>query len=279
MNQKLQNAYVKIKKSWIESNRSERLYAIAGGLILIWVIGQFFKPGALLNQYLMFVAYGIYGFAFATWIFSYKSYLKSESANILLKVLHAFVAVMAIVFGRFIVFTALEFPPQYFEVTVSLVALISYVPLYLLLIAAFLFVFYVVALIAGSFISFIESFLQQIFIFFRWHGVKNAPFFVEIRQFRKKAFMHAIGSAALALISAGLASWIFSSIESTSNVIRQFAYYADFQPAGNYPGVPCNARIRIQDNGVVAVARKTQDGIRIEKAFYAEGKLGAGCSN
>lgn len=278
MNQKLSNAYGKIKKSWIESNRSDRLYAIAGGVILIWFIGQFSKPGALLNQYLMFVAYGIYGFAFTTWIFSYRSYLKSEPASILIKVLHAFVAVIAVVFGRFIVFTAIEFPPQYFEVTVSLIALILYIPLYLLLIAVFLLVFYVTALIAGFFISIIESFSQQIFVFFRGYGAKNAPLLVEFRRFGKKAIMHGIGSAALALISGSLASWIFSSIESTSNIIRQFAYYADFQPAGNYPGVPCDARIRIQDNGVVAVARRTQDGIKIEKAFYVENKLGPGCT-
>jgi hypothetical protein len=237
--------------------------------LIIDYIFTLFKWNIASTSIFFFVSAFVYAWAFTLWV---KPYIERVRANefgkLSIKIAHAFVLVIAIVFARHVVANAMKLPPQYFDITVSFVALITYIPAYFIFLTVASIVFFSSMLILAGTVIVFENVIRAISV--PWVG-KVAwidQYSMKMKAIVLKAFLHAIGAAAVGILGAVFINGILTIAPYANGVIRSLAYIADFQPAGIYPGVPIDARIRLADNGVVSVARKTSNGIEINNVFY-----------
>lgn len=262
---------------WFKITLPFKLYMIGSHLIFFWLLLQWTTPETILNLYLVFIPATFFGLGFLCQIYSYRKHLHSTAIRFFALIMHAFVAVIAVSLSREIVYNALLLPPQYFDLTVSIVALIAFVPLYGILLIFFLTITYIfLGLVAVSFsvlIFVIESMLAS-----RNLQSRNARKLINIMSRLRRGFwFHCFGALVLTLWGSALLDQVLAFRDDIKEPIRSFAYYADFHPAGIYPGVPCNRRIRIQDNGVIAIGLKTDSGIKIQTTSFRERDSINGC--
>jgi hypothetical protein len=193
-------------------------------------------------------------------------------------ILHGFLVILAIVVARTIVVSALELPPQYFDLTIGFVALIAYVPVCIAALAVFMFLFFaamlVVAAVTGFLPNVLASLCRPLVGNARWLNRFNAKY----GMFATKAFYHAVGAVVVVLVLAASLDAFGLLVKHTRSGVRWLAYATDFQPAGKYPGVPCGGRIKLQDNGVVALAQIEDKDIHISiKSFDGNANFADNC--
>lgn len=277
MHQLIKNLLKKLIVKWSLSSKPEKLQLVGFVLLIISVSIFLMAPRSDITFLFVCLAFSVYGTAFLIWIFPVKDWLQSEIGNFFIKIVHVFVGIFAIAGARYIVFNAIGLPPQYFDLTVAFIALFIYVPAYLLLIALLFSIFFVFSIFISVIWSYVLILIGPIFTSFQNKGdVKKK--FSHLSSSIESLSKHALGSVFFLFLFGWAGAVIFVEISYLKEGIRYFAFFADFQPAGKYPGVPCDARIRIQDNGVVAVARKKSDTIEISISRYEENQQREGCS-
>ena len=91
---------------------------------------------------------------------------------------------------------------------------------------------------------------------------------VRINATMGKALGHGIGAMSLAIFGAfAVDSFLYISTH-VDGPIRLFGYAADFQPPGNYPCISPKARIRLEDNGIIAFATIDKLEVSISNKVY-----------
>lgn len=275
---RLSRCRVRYRRLWRWMTPPFRLYVTGSALMLLWFACCALAPGASWVEPLMFAGGVAFVGGFYLWCNPILGRFAEARAGVWLpRIMHGFFVVFAIGIARSVVGEALDQPPHYYELTVSLVALLTYIPVCLgaaiLTMLVFFLVMFVFWGLGGTLINFVQLYEP----FFR-----NADRARRLARRRRrqltKAFFHAMGAMACIFVLAALLDGFFAVSRYSQPAIRWFAYVADFQKAGSYPGVPCNARIRLQDNGVIAVAEMVSGVVTIvQKEFRPSLQLGEGC--
>lgn len=245
-------------ESWASRDGIGRIYFLAAYLLLFPVISFFVSPYNVQRiAILAMPAMLLFGFGFVA--FAVPSLLRIFSSRY---GVWPFVWLQAVLFpvclglSRGLVAASLGLPPQSFELTVTLLALLM-VPLawIFLLSLASLFavsVGMIVGALGGLFAQFITAFYN-----FREMKTKNV---VGIRRGINSTVEHAMGYMATLTLVLGLSA----SYEGTlrrPDLVRLIAYGMDFNRVSNYPGIRHDRPARLLDNGKVAYA--IRDGRKI----------------
>lgn len=264
---------IRSRRNWRTTKTPYRIYTISMITMLVWFFSIAITKGAEWNAVLMYA--GIFGFGagFAAWLFPVVLKMSdSRVGRLSLVAVNAVVLVFAFVYARSIVWNALQLPPQDFDVTVSLIALATYIPMWLIIVSGTLFVAYVVLIFFGMAVKFIAPTVTSTFasIFGEHRLVQKAS--SRLSERATKALFHGIGSAVMASVAAVMFTAFNTSTSSAKEAVKWIAYWADFYPSGIYPGVPKDARIRLHENGVVSTARVFDDQVEITIANFGDVK-------
>lgn len=190
--------------------------------------------------------------------------------------LHVFALVIATSLARFLVSQALGLPPQSFDVTVGLLALLFYIPAWIAVVSILFVAFGMLLAVAITIITMVYGSIQMLSPLIKVNWSKNL-----IRRNSAMALFHSLGAIATGVVLITAYSfltetdqpWIFSAI-------RFIAVKADFHYTPNYPGASSDERIHPLENGYVAYARSTKDkglviGVRPQAAEINERLLPA----
>lgn len=270
----------RIKKSirvWRITKLPYKLYKIGMILILIWFFLYSQIADFWVNAFLMYMSLGIYGIAFTCQIYTYRKWVNYDGFKIIKPIIHTFVGILAIVLARSLVFNSLQLPPQYFDLTIGIVALFAYIPLYISLILLVLTVTYIVMAITATLLMFVHTFASTFTLpFFNFQYQINR-FLRKLKSYSMKLWLHSFGAIVLTFTIALVLDQLHLLRSQIKEPIKIFAYIADFQSAGNYPGVPCNVRIRLLDNGVIAIAKRGENKIQIDITNFKEPESKSRC--
>jgi hypothetical protein len=155
---------------------------------------------------------------------------------------------LAAILARNVVASALGLPPQDFEVSVSFVALLFYIPAWAM----------VVSIVVGisAFFLYIAALLVGIF---------NRPF-----RETAKLFGHAAGAFAICIYTSAVFDFANKNEESLHPLVRWVALFGDFQSTASYPRVGASERIRLHENGVISVATIEDNTVVIRVRKYEQ---------
>lgn len=154
-----------------------------------------------------------------------------------ISIAHVFVLLLAVVFARYTVASAHELPPQDFDLTVSFLSLILYVPAWSI----------VVTLVLGG-VAIILELIGLLCGFLGRPTIESA-----------KMFAHMVGAFAVCFFVSNVFDFVAKNQRTLHPLIKWIAFVSDFQASPKYPGVGMNDRIRLHENGVISFAR-IQDG-------------------
>lgn len=151
---------------------------------------------------------------------------------------HLVILILATAYSRNLVADSLMLPPQDFDLTVSLLTLLLYIPTWGIVTAAVLAIlvllFYFASLVIGA--------------------VGKSP---------TKPLLHSAGVFMLLLFVTGALDTFFAHEKRITPLVRLAALFLDYQPAENYPGVKKGERVRLHENGIISVAELTENGVVI----------------
>lgn len=173
--------------------------------------------------------------------------------------IHAMLAPFCIGLARMAVASALGLPPQFFDLTVTLLAVLL-VPL------AWVFLISVLSMagiLAGFITWFVADRLAGAIEFFRRLACLESSRTMQWRTRLSRAFDHGVGF----FVTLSIVLALSSSYESTlrkQDLVRLAAFVLDFNVANNYPGAKPGLPMRLLDNGKVAYARRKGWDVQIE---------------
>jgi hypothetical protein len=147
--------------------------------------------------------------------------------------LHLLAAVFSAAVARNQVSVAIGLPGQDFDLTVSLLALLLYLPAWSLILSILL----------------APSYLVGFFFLLMRLAFKSSP-----QDKSLFGLAHVMGAMILSVHAGQFFQWSTEDGPVRTNIIRTVALYADYQPADAYPGVGPLDRIRLHENGVVSCA-------------------------
>jgi hypothetical protein len=204
------------------------------GNIWYFIIGSIPMFISLVVQYLIWIR---------TWIqMIWRSYL----GKIGIALLHGFVFLLSTIPARMLVAEALGLPPQDFDLTVTLFAVLFYLPLWLwviVVLSMLLSIFFTVAF----FVMMPLQSLGNINQMFEHLSSKIARFRQRIDDASSKIGDLFFG-AMITLMTVMFITWYvwdsFPIVTRTlAPAVRAVAYFADYQKASAYPGVERNKKI------------------------------------
>ncbi|MED5617642.1 hypothetical protein [Ideonella sp. BN130291] len=210
------------------------LSALAVCLLLSWA---FPTSNATQQALLLFASLG-FGIGFVLWC--RPTVIRAWAhplGRVAISIAHVFVLLLAVVFARFIVASALELPPQDFDLTVSLLSLILYVPAWSLIVTLVLGVVAIVLELVGLLGGFLGRPASE----------------------SAKMFVHMAGALSVCFLVGSIFDVVAKNERTLHPMVRWIAFVSDFQASPKYPGVGANERIRLHENGVISFAR-VQDG-------------------
>lgn len=251
-----------------QSSIPQRFYGAALAVYLVGFV-LFWKQGftALYNVSTLGCALIVCGFV--SWCYPFLRWLHGAWEKPLAKtpivILHLLVLLIATACARHAVSESLGLPPQSFDLSVALLALLFYIPAWLGVLAAvilpFAFVGWVVALL-GLGLDFIW---QQLSGPFNGFGYKPV-----LKDHLGPVLFHCTG----ALMGAGLLTASFGyfteNFSPTFKAMTQvIALRSDFHQAPHYPGVQPGEWVHPLENGYIAFARQRDDhstefGVRVQ---------------
>lgn len=201
------------------------------------------------HQGLLLLASLAFAIGFSIWCWpTVKEVWRHPVGRALIVILHLFVLLFAAILSRNVVASALGLPPQDFDVSVSFIALVFYIPAWSIvvsiLVGIFAFFLYVIALLIGVF---------------------NRPF-----KETAKLFGHAAGALAICIYSYAVFDFANKNEKSLHPLVKWVALFGDFQSAGVYPGVGAMERIRLHENGVISVATVEENTVVIRVRKYEQ---------
>ncbi|MEK6298687.1 MAG: hypothetical protein V4793_46545 [Paraburkholderia tropica] len=168
--------------------------------------------------------------------------------------LHAILLPVCIGLARQTVATAMTLPPQSFDVTVALIAVLLVPALWCVLVAATLIATAALSMLvpmSGILLRPFASLLSLLLETQPWANQAQARF----ASFERRLMDHAVGAIASFILIAVLAG-IYAAVLFKPANIRLVAYALDFSEANGYPGIEPNRRMRLLDNGYIAYAER-----------------------
>ncbi|MBO9537351.1 hypothetical protein [Herbaspirillum sp.] len=277
---RIRHWYRRQRLVWLFMGRSYRIYCVAFAMTFIYVVVIFLSSQSHLVPWLLFGCAPLYAAALVTWsIPVIQKFSSSWWGKWIFVVANAFVLIFSTIKAREVVQQALLFPPQYFDLTVALVALLAYIP-------AVLAVSMIV--IGGLAVPFVLLWLTAELIPMTIASILNSPILLPVYRSHRgrrartrvtKLIFSIAGAISILFFSQELEGYTTKILNNGAKAIRMFAYRADFQPPGHYPGVPCKGKIRLMDNGVIAIATLADNDVLIERKIFPEGpNLEVDCS-
>lgn len=202
--------------------------------MLLSLIAGYVTPSLkALHQGLLFTASIMFALGFAVWCKpAVQRVWENSVARLIVIVPHLLVILLAAGYARNVVSSALGLPPQDFDVTVGLLTLVFYVPIWSLIVSFVVGVVAVLLYMGGLLI-----------------GVFQRPFSESV-----KLFGQAGGAFAICFYSSTIFDFAQSNQESIHPFIKWVALYGDFQTAPLYPGIGPQERVRLHENGVISSA-------------------------
>lgn len=171
----------------------------------------------------------------------------------LLALVHLLVGMLAAMLARDLVADALQLPPHDFDLTVAILTLVYYPPLWLTVATA-------ISLLLG-----ILGMLAMVVL--RLPSALLGPLITpssEGKARSRRLLAHSVAAMALALSCAQLADILHADTKTSGPAARLIAYYVDYHTAAAYPGIPPGEKIRLHENGVVSIARRNRLEVTIE---------------
>lgn len=199
------------------------------------------------HQGLLLLASLAFSIGFSIWCWTTaKKVWEHPVGRALIVILHLFVLLFAAILARNVVASALGLPSQDFDVSVSFIALVFYIPAWSMVVSIFVGIsalfLYITALLIGAF---------------------NRPF-----KETAKLFGHAAGALAICIYSYSVFDFAHKNEKSLHPLVRWVALFGDFQSAEAYPRVGATERIRLHENGVISVATVENNTVVIRVRKY-----------
>lgn len=236
---------------WLRNMQSAYQAHLAGlFFIAIFILAVLTFPAfKATHQGLLFLASLAFAIGFSIWCWpTVKNVWEHPVGRAFIVILHLFVLLLAAILARNIVASALGLPPQDFDVSVSFIALVFYVPAWSMivsiLVGIFAFFLYLVGLLIGAF---------------------NRPF-----KETAKLFGHAAGALAICIYSSTVFDFANKNENSLHPFVRWVALFGDFQSAEAYPGIGAAERIRLHENGIISVATVENNAVVIQVRKYGQ---------
>jgi hypothetical protein len=217
------------------------------------------------------VAGGICAGGFGAWIVPWlRRIWRSAMGKLVLAWLHAIAVVVALIPAQALVAQALELPPQDFEITVALCAVVLFLPIvwihiFLLPMAVLSLLLFIVFVGAALVNTVLGSGVWEVLI-----GFLEQTFPTEASRLRRMVEHGRSRSTDLAWNSmgCGLGAFMLLFVAAVAQeqyphakayltpIVRGVAYIGDYQPIPNYPGIDGHRRARVHENGVVSYAEE-----------------------
>lgn len=215
---------------WRALESVEQCYVLGGGLLL---------PALLLTlckvQATWWGAASLLAFAtgFVLWVRPAVQRVWSHFlGKVFIAVLHFGMAIIATALARHFVARAIGLPPQDFEMTVSVVTVLCYLPVWAFLVCVGM----ALATIFWSAIGLLK-------LLGRWSPGRAARYLA-----------HLAGTVAILMLAANILAFTVDRHAAVYPLVRLIAYACDYQPAPLYPGVAKGERVRLHEHGVMSVA-------------------------
>lgn len=217
-------------------------------VIAIFMLAVFIFPAFKgTHQGLLFLASLAFAIGFSIWCWpTAKKVWEHPVGKALIIILHLFVLLLAATLARNVVASALGLPPQDFEVSVSFITLVFYIPAWSI----------VVTILVGIFALFLS--VISILISAFNHSFKETA----------KLFGHAVGALAICIYSSSVFEFANKNEKSLHSLVRWVALFGDFQSAEAYPGTGTTERIRLHENGVISAATVENNTVVIRVRKY-----------
>lgn len=222
------------------------LAGLVFALIFILVIFKFPAYKGV-HQGLLMLASLAFAIGFSIWCWPTAKMVWSHPAGrALIVILHLFVLLFSAILSKNIVASALGLPPQDFDVSVSFIALLFYIPAWSM----------VISILVGISAFFLYSLSLLI-------GIFN-------RSFKETSvlFGHAVGALAICFYASSVFEFSVKNEKYLHPIVRWVALFGDFQSAGAYPGILPTERIRLHENGVVSSATVENNTVIISVRKY-----------
>ncbi len=214
-----------------------RLYLIATFFAVISILVIVVSPKSF--QIFVYCAVAAYAIGFIIWSWPIvKSFWKSAIGKLVIVVSHLVILIFSTASARDLVAHSLMLPPQDFDLTVGLLALLLYIPTWgivaSLALAILFFLLYIASLAIGA-----------------------------VGRPLSKPLVHSLGVLMLFLIVMGALEKFYANEKHIIPFVRLAALFLDYHPAENYPGVRKGERVRLHENGIISVAELTESGVVI----------------
>lgn len=223
-----------------ELDLSYQIQLLGTCVLAVW-FALYWMPGANENfkDFLLLLAFTHFGIGFTLWC--WPRIIKTWGnffGKAIITVAHLFILLVATVFARNLVASALGLPPQDFDLTVSFWTLILYIPAW--------------AFATSIALGVIAIVFQTVGILRNFFGSADLELF--------KMFLLMAGALYLSFSIGTVFNFAQENKEVFYPMVRWIAYASDFQQAPLYPGIKPNERIRLHENGVISVAHQQDDG-------------------
>lgn len=181
---------------------------------------------------------------------------------------HAVLFFVAFIPARTLVSSAMRLPGQDFDATVAMLAVIVYPGLWLLLLSILCLIIGLLQLLKFYIIHISTLPLIDNFVKFVGRDIRNERIRKFIFEERKITASFSLFQWMGATFTAILLMYGFDKIGETlaknDQIIKNIAYYTDYQIADDYPGIKKQFRYHLHENGVVSYALRVKGKIEIQ---------------
>lgn len=238
-------------RQWLCALRPERkLYATGMLFILFSILASAIFPSHKITQQGLLLLASM-AFSVGVFIWGRSAVQKVWEHPIgrgLIIILHLFVVLLSAIMARSLVAAALGLPPQDFDITVTFIAFVMYIPTWALIISCIMG-------ILGFSISIFGTFFTAI----------NLPA-SDVATTLSRGF----GALAICMYALGTFEFLNKNQEALYPVARWIAWLGDFHHIHAYPGVKSNERVRLLENGIVSIATVDHNAVVIHARNYED---------
>lgn len=241
----IKNFFLKVAQKFLRLPTSFKFYAAgyssAGGGLVIALLG--IKALSLFALTLLGLCFVLIAIGFAWWLTPFtKKAWSSTPGKTVITVAHIFVLLISTVFSRNLVASATGLPPHDFDLAVSALALIYYIPIWTLIASALI-------LVTGT-------------IFIAGDMLRSSIPIPRSKSANERG-AHASGATVFAILVVFLIQLLVPSSGTQATLALRLIYATEYFQATKYPGVLPFEHIRLHDNGIVSSAALTKDGVVI----------------
>lgn len=192
--------------------------------------------------------------------------ISKKPATWLRNLFHLIVVFIAAIPARNAVAQAIGLPPQDFDLSVTLLVGILYIPTWFAVVGIGLLAvaigqfFYGGALVGVDWLITPKPCLPG----FTPRPNDQLSRLISCAASGKRHVELAFGTLLIALFFVGLFGTLTQLIVNQTTLVRWVAYKADYQSIPKYPGISADQRVRIHENGVVSIARPVGWDVEIE---------------